>query len=387
VNEPPLPHSPVFAAPSQNAGDDSLVELQPLHTGALVLWLFAALLPTVLTRNPWYLALTLAAAGAMRRVWVRDSRAARTWGRFLRFGLVLGLVSLAFNLLIGGAGETPLLSLPQFRWQIAVQAQPVTLIEVGGPVTLEALIYGLTNAIALLTVLLALSTFNILVDHYQLLRRIPRFLDQSATVASIALTFVPELVRAQQEVREALALRGYRLRRLRDLPPLFVILLAEGLERSINLAESMEARGFSRRSSPGGRGLELLRKAAIAGALAMLAAGSFASSYWPGTPWGHVFMAAGVALLLGTIWRVGRGVRRSRYRREIWRRRDSVVAGASLVAIAALLTAWTLHRGLFVFNPYPKFARPPFDPVPVAALALLAAPVLAGARRAEERAP
>ena len=59
----------------------------------------------------------------------------------------------------------------------------------------------------------------------------------------------------------------------------------------------------------------------------------------------------------------------------------------SLIAIAALLTAWTLHRGLFVFNPYPKFARPPFDPVPATALALLAAPVLAGVRKAEERAP
>ncbi len=365
---------------------DPFEEDQPLHTGALVLWLSAALLPTVLTRNPWYLLWSFAAAGAMRKIWVRDSPAARTWGTFLRFGLMLGLVSLAFNLLFGGAGETPLFSLPQLRWHVMVHSQPVTLIELGGPVTLEALIYGLSSGVALLTVLLALSTFNILVDHYRLVRWIPRFLDQSATVASIALTFIPQMVRAQQEVREALVLRGYRLRRLRDMPPFFVILLAEGLERSIQLAESMESRGFSRRNAAGSHLAELPRKAAIAGALTLLAVGSFFSGYFPGTPWGNILMVSGAALLLGTIWWIGHGVRRTRYRREIWRPLDFAVAGTSLLAMVVLLTAWLLRRGLFVFNPYPKFTWPSFDPIPATALALLAAPVLAGVWRPGRRA-
>ena len=65
-------------------------------------------------------------------------------------------------------------------------------------------------------------------------------------VTSIAITFVPQTVTRFTEIREAQALRGHRVRRIGDLLPLIIPLLAGGMERSMDLAEAMEARGYGR---------------------------------------------------------------------------------------------------------------------------------------------
>jgi len=214
------------------------------HPKAWGLWLLAALAAAVLTQNPFYLLVVILAAGVNYRSLGRESLTAQHWGTFLRIGLALVLFSLFFNLLTANAGDTPLFTLPALRWTITSPDQQSAVVQIGGTVTLEGLVYSLTNALGLMAVLTVFATFNTLVDHYQLLRSTPRFLYQSAIVASIAVTFVPQMVVAQREIREAQALRGHRFQGIRDLPPLFIALLTEGLERSITLAESMDARGF-----------------------------------------------------------------------------------------------------------------------------------------------
>lgn len=349
----------------------------PFHTGAWTLWLLAAATPTAVTRNPWYLLLVLAAAAAVQRGLVHDRSRSRTWGGFVRFGLFLGLLTLAFNLLFGGAGETELFSWPRWAWETTWNGREVTLFAVGGPVTAESLVHGAVSACALLAILTVLATFNLLVDHYQLVRRVPRFLDQSATVVSIALAFVPELVRAQREIREALALRGYRFRRLRDLPPLFVALLAEGLERSMTLAESMEARGFRRRREEPGRGGETVLRLAVLLALGLLAGGFYFRADPDLSRVGTLLLAAGSVLLVGVLIRLGRGVRRTRFRRERWRPRDTVVSLASLTALGIFLTLWWTRRSLLVFDVFPRVHWPGLHPLPMAAALLLIAPIVA----------
>jgi energy-coupling factor transport system permease protein len=249
----------------------------PFHTTTWLLWLLAALLPTLLGQNPWYMLLVLAIAGADYYLLGRDSPVAQSWGFFLRLGLFLVIFNVVFNLLVSSQGATVLFQLP--RWRLA--AGRMIIFQVGGPVTLEGLAYGLANGLSLMAILMTLATFNTLVDHYLLLRSVPRFLHQTAVIISIAVTFVPLMVVAQQEIREAQALRGHRFRGLRDLLPLFIALLVEGLERAIGLAESMEARGFGGRLSASAVWRELLFRAAIAFSLFILLAGTFALAYFP----------------------------------------------------------------------------------------------------------
>ena len=88
--------------------------------------------------------------------------------------IALVLFSLLFNVLTANAGDTPLFTLPALRWTITSPDQGATLIQIGGTVTLEGLVYSLTSALGLMAVLTVFATFNTLVDHYQLLRSTPR---------------------------------------------------------------------------------------------------------------------------------------------------------------------------------------------------------------------
>jgi energy-coupling factor transport system permease protein len=359
----------------------------PFHTGAWCLWLAAALTPPLATRNPWLLLLVLAVAAAVQRTLVTDPAQARTWRTFLRLGLFLGLLTVVLNLLWGGGGRTVLGHLPRLVWHPTIAGHEVTLLSLGGPVTLEAVVHGLLSAGALLAVLLVLATFNLLVDHDQLVRRLPRALDRSATVLSIALTFVPELMRAQREIREALALRGYRMRRLRDLPPLFVALLAEGLERSMTLAESMDARGFGRRlGGPAGGRRDRLASWGFLLALGLLAAGAFLRLSPAHAAAGHGVLIAGALLAADAVWLASRGVRRTRYRREAWTARDTALAVASALSLALLAGLYLTRRRVLYFEAFPVAEWPPLPWLPAAAVLLLLAPLLA-ARAPREPGP
>jgi energy-coupling factor transport system permease protein len=346
------------------------------HTTSWLLWLLAALLPPIMTRNPFYLLTLIAVLGINYRLLGQYSPVARNWRTFLRFGLFLVAFSVLFNVLFNGTGATILLRLPQLRLLLGTGSQPVILFQAGGPVTLEGLSYGLASGLDLMAILMALATFNMLVDHYLLLRSIPRFLYQTGVIVSIGITFVPQMVVAQQEIRQAQVLRGHRFSGVRDLLPLFVTMLVEGLERAIGLAESMEARGFSGQLTETGVRRGVLLKMAIAFALLLLAGGTFALA-WFSVKWpGGALSATGMGLLALALWLTGQGVERSRYHRELWRQRDTMVSLVCLASLSLLLLLWLLDRQALDFYPYPRFAPPLFNPLVGPALLAPAAPAL-----------
>ncbi|MDY7042403.1 MAG: energy-coupling factor transporter transmembrane component T, partial [Chloroflexota bacterium] len=167
-------------------------------------------------------------------------------------------------------------------------------------------------------------------------------------------------------------------RGIRDLLPLFVPLLTSGLERAMQLAESMEARGFGGSTEPLGPRREVRVKIATAMALLGLVSGFFVSTYF------HDRQALGRALLalslvtLLLVFRVqGQRVRRTRYRRDVWHRRDTLLAtlGTGVATIVLVFRVWSPTA--LAYYPYPPLSPwPPFNPFLGGALALLVAPVV-----------
>jgi energy-coupling factor transport system permease protein len=336
------------------------------HPYAWSAWLAAAVLPALLTRNPLYLSMTLLAVGVVYIALGRRGPLARNWGAFVRFSAYLWLLTIPFVALLNHHGTIILLRLPP-AWPL-----------IGGPITLEALLYGLTGGLALLALLLVFATFNVAVDQARLLRLTPGFVYQAGVVAGIAVAFVPQMVTTWAAIREAQQVRGHRVRGVRDLLPLLMPLLVTALERAMQLAESMEARGFGGEMLAATSSERLRIQVILLAGLGALGVGVAGLGFWPDRSWlAGVLLVGGGALLLWSFWEQGRRVRRSRYQRWTWARDDRIVLGLSAMAAAIWLAAMLTHSDWLLYYPYPPYSPwPMFEPVLGLAILLMVGPAL-----------
>jgi energy-coupling factor transport system permease protein len=331
-----------------------------------VIWLIAAAVPAFTLRNPLYLGLVLGAAWIVYTTLGRTSPVGSSWGGFVKVGLFFLMLAVPFNALSIHSGQIILFRLPE-SWPI-----------IGGAITLEAILSGVASGLTLLTILVVFAAFNTVVDHYQLLRATPAFLFQAGVVVSIAITFVPHMVLSGKEIREAQRIRGHRFRGIRDLMPLIIPLLANALERAIQLAETLEARGFGSTALPVSHREATLTQSGMLAALLALVAGLFVATYFPANDfWGWMLTVVGVAGLLAIFWLQGRHVQRTRYRHERWTLRDSAIAAASAIVVVVVVTARLAAPETLAYSPFPPYSLlPPFDPWVGMALLPLALPAL-----------
>ena len=142
-------------------------------------------------------------------------------------------------------------------------------------VTVEELRSGAFQALRLAAVGLAFAVYALRLDHDRLLRS-ARVAGRSLLAVALAIRIVPTLERDAAGLVEALRGRGVAVRGMRGHAALLGPLLAGSLERGLNLAEAMEARGYGR---PGRTRLPspawtLADRAAVAAAAALVVAGA-----------------------------------------------------------------------------------------------------------------
>jgi energy-coupling factor transport system permease protein len=112
-------------------------------------------------------------------------------------------------------------------------------------VTREELATAAVQALRLAAVTLAFTVYALLLDHDALLGS-ARFARRSTLVVALATRLVPTLERDAAGFVEALRGRGVRVDGVRGRARLLSPLVAGSLERALNLAEAMEARGYGR---------------------------------------------------------------------------------------------------------------------------------------------
>jgi energy-coupling factor transport system permease protein len=112
-------------------------------------------------------------------------------------------------------------------------------------VTSTELSGALFNACRLAAVSLAFSAYALWLDHDRLVQS-AGFARRSVLAVALATRLMPALERDAAGLVEALRGRGVEPEGLRGRARLVSPLLAGSLERSLNLAEAMEARGFGR---------------------------------------------------------------------------------------------------------------------------------------------
>jgi energy-coupling factor transport system permease protein len=204
---------------------------------AWLFWVAAVALIVLTTRNPVYLGLILFSVIFVYLGLERRSSIALAWTTVLRIGMVIAVISVLFNVLTVHIGDRQFARLPD-SWPI-----------IGGPLTVNAAVYGLISGLALLCLLLIAATLSTAVDRSALVRMMPQSLGTIAIAGTAALSMFPQTIAAIGQVREAHRARGLQLRSVRDIRRLIIPVMNLGLERAFGLAETMESRGFGNRQT------------------------------------------------------------------------------------------------------------------------------------------
>jgi energy-coupling factor transport system permease protein len=142
-------------------------------------------------------------------------------------------------------------------------------------VTREELASAALNASRLVAVGLAFAAYALLIDHDRVLAA-AAFARRSVLAVALATRLVPTLERDASGLVESLRGRGVETTGLRRRAALLSPLLSSSLERGVNLAEAMEARGYGRagRTAVPSRPWHLLDRVAVVAAAALVAAGA-----------------------------------------------------------------------------------------------------------------
>jgi energy-coupling factor transport system permease protein len=199
-----------------------------LNARAVAAWSGACLVIVLATTNPVYKTLVLAAALAAL---VAGAGLRRTRRLFVAAALVAAF-AVALNLLSAHLGATILFTLPD------------QLPAIGGPYTLEALAYGATGGVTVAAAILAAAPFSLLLASHEVMDALPAALSRTGTAVAAALNLVPAVGATFVQVSEAQRMRGWRPRGPRSWAEVAVPVVLTSVESSIQLAESMEARGF-----------------------------------------------------------------------------------------------------------------------------------------------
>lgn len=306
-----------------------------LHPVAWWLWGLGLVVAATHTTNPILLLLLVVGAGwvVMER---REVGAVNAFLPFLLLGLAGVLLRVVLAAVLGGGvtGRTVLFRLPSVPlpgWFAGVR--------LGGPVTLEGVVAAAVEGLRLAATLACLGAANALASPKRLLRYVPATLHDVGTAVVVALTYAPQLVGLAGRVRSARRLRGHSGRGLREVGRLVGPVLEGSLERSLELAASMESRGYGRTPLRSRRGRHVASAVTLLGLVAVVAGlyGVLDASVTGGL--GMPLLVAGLVLTVSVLVVGARRDVRSRYRRDPWSGPEWAVTLMGLVPAAVLLWA------------------------------------------------
>lgn len=297
-------------------------------------WLWAVALAVAAARADDVLVLLLVAAVA---VWVTVERGEPGGLTILAGFFVIGVVALVLRLVMtvllgGGVVEGPVvLSLPELR--LPAWAGRLRL---GGDVTRGALTASLIEATRLAVMLLCLGAANALAGPRRLLRHVPATLYDVGTALVVALSYAPELVRDAGRVRVARSLRGGSGRGLREVGTMALPVVAGALERSLQLAASMESRGYGRAGRGGVRRQRRATWCSVAGIVGVCVGVFGLLDARTPVAVAAPLVGAGLVLAVGALALGGASDRRTPHRPDPWQTPETVVVALGVLAALAV---------------------------------------------------
>jgi energy-coupling factor transport system permease protein len=202
--------------------------LQSARPGAAVAYLGSLVVVAFLYSNP----LVLLAAGAAACLAGRLAGARSAVRAALRMGLGLAFLIVLVNALVVDRGETVLARLGD--WPIFGQVD----------ITLEAIVAGVSIGLRAAVTMVAFCVYSACVDPDKVLRALRPVAARSALTATLISRLVPVAAADAGRLRDAAQLRGPGAAEV-GKGPLARRLLAGSLDRAVDVAATLELRGYS----------------------------------------------------------------------------------------------------------------------------------------------
>lgn len=208
--------------------------LHKLHPLTAVTYITAMIILSLLFFHPVYLLGLFLAVGTAIAV----SGNLREWKPYLLVGLGIAVLIILVNAVFVRAGSTVLLHGPRVPGLGNIK------------VTLEAVCFGAAMGLRLLVIISAFCYYTHTVHPDKIMGLCSRFGSKSVLAVTLSTRLFPLLVRDAFRIAEVQRCRGVRLdtgsrwQRLKNRLPIINVLLLSSLERSLQVAESMQARGY-----------------------------------------------------------------------------------------------------------------------------------------------
>ncbi len=204
-----------------------------------ITWLVSILLISMIFEHPVILSVLFLSSLLV----ALTSKVFKDWASVMRLVVFFVPFVILFNMIVNANGETVL-------WQLPFMIPVFGILNI----TLEELLFSLTMCIRLAAILGAFAVMNLTTDPDDLLIAVTKLKlpYRSVVVSSLSTKFVPVLFSDLNNIRDAQRSRGVDFgkgglkQRIKKYGAVFFPLLSKSLDRSVQIAEAMETRGFGR---------------------------------------------------------------------------------------------------------------------------------------------
>ena len=196
-----------------------------------------------LVTKPWLLLVLIAVSFIMLIAFTPSERRATSLKLYGFLSASVLLIRLLFRVIFNQAmvGDSVALHLPTVSLLLGGQT-----LHFLGAVSWLNLTAAFTDGLRLCAIIMGFGLANSIANPRKLLRSTPSALYEVATAAAVAINLAPQFAISLKRISKARQLRG-QAKGFQSFTSIVVPLLEDTVQRSLDLAASMDARGFGRR--------------------------------------------------------------------------------------------------------------------------------------------
>ncbi len=307
-------------------------EVRFLHSGAW--WLWAILMAAIAagTTNPIYLFSIILVVLLVVKYRKSDAPWSKSIKGFIYLGILIVVIRTFLVIITPDIfGDYVLFTLPEIQLPSIFAG-----IKIGGAIKANTLYFAFKQGLRFATILICIGAAQSLASPYRLLKSVPAALYEIGLSIIVAMTFAPQLAQDAKRVREAQFLRGRKIKGIKSFAKTIVPILEGAMERALNLASSMDSRGYGRKVHQTKMKKNLTNIFMLMGLLGIIFGLSGLLGVFSQTNIGFLNLFLGLFFAIFALWFAGKNASRTKYRADKWEIPEVLVVFSAIFGLVAL---------------------------------------------------